>query len=828
MTTGTASAMTTFNRGWSFQKLRPEMKKDPESYEDELQSLYRDFNYSIEPFEQQIDFGFTSLSDDSTANKELGDRAFFLAQLSSSYPRHLCDFPDLLVYLLHRVATPVSLSPSLRSLRFKLTQSLILLLNRNVIHFTTLLALFMKLQALKDRNLKKLAYSHVVLSIKKHKNNHARNKILQNVVLHMLQSGEEALARRSLVVLCNLHRMNVWSDALVSNAICRACHHPTLRYLLTPTLKQAALSFLLSYQMIEEDDETDASGNEDEGCAQQTRVVLHREQVDKARHKGTTSSKKKKKAKLKREICSMKRQQRLSSEKTGSNHYSPLSDLHDADAFVDELYSYLHRDIIEEFNFLRAHSGVNMMTIIVIARTIGLHRLIKPKFYCFLGKYLMPHEKEITKLLAAAVEVFHVDVPDDDVKPLFLQIVNNFLHNSSSQPEAFAVGLNVVREICLRMPRLMNDDLLQELVLYKKENVKAISLAAHSLLKLFKEVNPSLLAKKHRGRSAANVKPKQYGEASDATDVPGADLLRQGKEYDDQDYDSIKVENDDAEDDDDGSEDAEGDASDEDAEDDAGDEDAEDDDDDVTSFNCLGDSAVNECCAEVESKVGDDDRITAGEEFREDDVDMEDEFSSLIESDGSHVQISGERKRKYADFDQQLDTADSDFRALKKLTVRKSEHMSEADDHFYSNEEFQQIKKLLVRFMLCKFSTNLLATECELRKCSGSKSTTLFPSSDQLSLKPVNPAKLEANIKRKMTKKEKLGSMMAGREDRDEYKSRAAVKQNKKGGSSNRQKDHKKIMPIAAKRGKIARTKQEKKRKQISSGKQFRGKKAWK
>uniref|UniRef100_A0A803LYJ1 Protein SDA1 n=1 Tax=Chenopodium quinoa TaxID=63459 RepID=A0A803LYJ1_CHEQI len=789
MTTGTASAMTTFNRGWSFQKLRPEMKKDPESYEDELQSLYRDFNYSIEPFEQQIDFGFTSLSDDSTANKELGDRAFFLAQLSSSYPRHLCDFPDLLVYLLHRVATPVSLSPSLRSLRFKLTQSLILLLNRNVVFIdkefeirntktkTTLLALFMKLQALKDRNLKKLAYSHVVLSIKKHKNNHARNKILQNVVLHMLQSGEEALARRSLVVLCNLHRMNVWSDALVSNAICRACHHPTLR--------QAALSFLLSYQMIEEDDETDASGNEDEGCAQQTRVVLHREQVDKARHKGTTSSKKKKKAKLKREICSMKRQQRLSSEKTGSNHYSPLSDLHDAD--------------------------VNMMTIIVIARTIGLHRLIKPKFYCFLGKYLMPHEKEITKLLAAAVEVFHVDVPDDDVKPLFLQIVNNFLHNSSSQPEAFAVGLNVVREICLRMPR----------------------------------VNPSLLAKKHRGRSAANVKPKQYGEASDATDVPGADLLRQGKEYDDQDYDSIKVENDDAEDDDDGSEDAEGDASDEDAEDDAGDEDAEDDDDDVTSFNCLGDSAVNECCAEVESKVGDDDRITAGEEFREDDVDMEDEFSSLIESDGSHVQISGERKRKYADFDQQLDTADSDFRALKKLTVRKSEHMSEADDHFYSNEEFQQIKKLL-------------ATECELRKCSGSKSTTLFPSSDQLSLKPVNPAKLEiniyycctisalfpwlnvaavlklnlswanANIKRKMTKKEKLGSMMAGREDRDEYKSRAAVKQNKKGGSSNRQKDHKKIMPIAAKRGKIARTKQEKKRKQISSGKQFRGKKAWK
>ncbi|XP_021758541.1 protein SDA1 homolog [Chenopodium quinoa] len=487
--------------------------------------------------------------------------------------------------------------------------------------------------------------------------------------------------------------MNVWSDELISNAICRACHHPTLR--------QAALSFLLSYQIIEDDDDdTDASTNEDEGCARQTQVVLNSEQVYKAHHKGTTSSKKKKKAKLKREIRSMKRQQRLSSEKTGSNHYSPLSDLHDADAFVDELYSYLHRD-----NRRVQLSEVNMMTIIVIARTIGLHRLIKPKFYCFLGKYMMPHVKEITKLLAAAVDVFHADVPDDDVKPLFLQIVNNFVHNSSSQPEAFAVGLNVVREICLRMPRLMNDDLLQELVLYEKEKVKAISLASHSLHKLFKEVNPSQLPKKYRGRFATNAKPKQFGEASVATDVPGADLLRLGKKYDDQDYDSIEVENDDdAEDDDDGGEDAEGDDSDEDAEDDAGDEDAEDDDD-VTSFKCLGVSAVNECCAEVESKVEGDDRITAGEEVQEDDVEMEGESSSLIESDVSHVQDSGDRKRKYADFDQQLDAAESDFRALKKLTVRKSEHLSEADDHFYSNKEFQKIKKLLVRFMFCTFST---------------------------------------------------------------------------------------------------------------------------
>lgn len=35
-------------------------------------------------------------------------------------------------------------------------------------------------------------------------------------------------------------------------------------------------------------------------------------------------------------------------------------------------------------------------------------------------------------------------------------------------------------------------------------------------------------------------------------------------------------------------------------------------------------------------------------------------------------------------------------------------------------------------------------------------------------------------------------------------------------------------MPIAAKRGKIARTREEKKRKKNVASKQFRGKKAWK
>lgn len=42
------------------------------------------------------------------------------------------------------------------------------------------------------------------------------------------------------------------------------------------------------------------------------------------------------------------------------------------------------------------------------------------------------------------------------------------------------------------------------------------------------------------------------------------------------------------------------------------------------------------------------------------------------------------------------------------------------------------------------------------------------------------------------------------------------------------QKERKKVMPIAAKRAKVAKSRQEKKKKQQRAGKQFRGRKAWK
>ncbi|KAF9677853.1 hypothetical protein SADUNF_Sadunf08G0150900 [Salix dunnii] len=746
----------------SLPSLQSKMKIDPEGYETELGLVYNQFKSALDLFQQQAALNFASSSGvcaDPTISKDLSDRASFLAHVTPFYPKQLAEFPAQLAEFLKSSARTL---PS--GLRCHVTQALILLINRDMVDISETLALFMELQTLGDRTLRNLAFTHVVHSIrkmnKKHKNE-AKNRALQNILFVMLQQDDEARAKRALITLCELHRRKVWFDDRTANSICMACFHSSSRIMI------AALSFLLDYEKIEDDDEddSDASSGEDDPNPRSAQVVISKEYIYKvcdstspllgrtgvdtlkeAHNQGTVSSKKKKKAKLQRAIRSMKRQQRLSSENNNSNYYSPFNHLKDAQGFAERLFSRL-QTCNERFE-------VKMMMLKVIARTVGLHRLILLNFYPFLQKYVQPHQRDITNLLAAAVQACHDMVPPDAVEPLFKQIVNQFVHDRS-RPEAIAVGLNVIREICLRIPLLMNEDLLQDLVLYKKSHEKAVSVAARSLITLFREVCPSLLIKKDRGRPIdPKARPKAYGEINIVSSVPGAELLEQ-LDYNDEDKENS------------------------------------DNVDDLASRGSDEDSENDEMVSA--SDEGDQSNARA-----------------IVKK----VNKSPSRKRKFSDFDGQLLAADTSLRALKKMTEEKlKKPPSDSTDGILSNEDFRRIKELTAK---------------KDAKIALTRQGFKVPSSDDLSAKRVDPAKLEAHVRAKLSKEERLAMVRAGREDRESYKSKIAVKQKKTGGESNRQKEHKKQMPLAAKRAKVERSRQEKKRKQNRSGKQFRGKKAWK
>ncbi|XP_078427513.1 ARM repeat superfamily protein [Wolffia australiana] len=769
----------------SLPSLQSKMKCDPEGYEAELNLLYRHFDSSLHLFRQQSEL---SASADPVVAKDLADMSMFLAHVAPCYPERLADFPGKLAELLSENGR--SLLPSLRS---HLTQALILLVNRKIVGLEETLKLFMELQTFGDRNLRKLAFSHVVQSVRrinqKHKDE-AKNRKLQSILFSMLQEEDEAKARRALVVLCDLHRRKVWFDDRTANAICTGCFHSSSKVLIS------TLSFLLGFEQVQEGDDSDGSSSEDDASTPQPIVTLRREDVYKANQKGTSASKKKKKAKLQRVIRSMKRQQKKASGTGDLGSYTPLTHLKDAQGFAEKLFSRLQK-CNERFE-------VRMMMLKIIARTVGLHRLILLNLYPFLMRYAQPHQRDVTSLLAAGLQACHDMVPPDAVEPLFRQVVNQFVHDRS-RPEAIAVGLNVVREMCIRIPLLMTEDLLQDLVLYKKSHEKAVSTAARSLITLFRELCPSFLVKKDRGRPTdPKAKPKEFGEVTVVSNVPGAELLENDEEFNSDDNSNPS-----------------------DVDKSAGEEASDSEEDDLESdLEGVDDGAsdaendiLSDGCDPLISDQGD------GTDDEDEDEDEDEDDDNDDEGDDTNALNSGKakgQKRKFTD----IDAVDQSLRSLKRLASSKaSVESSDLNDGILSNEDFSRIKELNEK----RQARLALTQQGLLRDGQDSKTSTFkIPSSESLSMKRVDPAKLEINIRRRMSKEERLAMVKAGREDRGKYQARAAVKQKKTGGLSNRQKEHKKAMPLAAKKAKVARSRDEKKKLQRRSGKQFRGKKAWK
>ncbi|KAL3697936.1 hypothetical protein R1sor_012012 [Riccia sorocarpa] len=782
--------------------LQARMKKDPSGYEEELLLQLRHFDACISILLLQAPVhtpGGSTPGGESGPAKEVADVAMFLAHMAPFYPQHLKQLPQKLLQVLS--SNYQTLQPHLRR---QLTQALILLRNRKKVELLEILPIFMDLQCVGDRILRKLAFLHIIHDVRrtnlKHKNEQF-NRTLQNQLFNYLKSDDEGKAKRALVVLAELHRRKVWNDDRTANAICSACLHKSSRIMI------ASLRFLLGYDQEKEDQDSDESGDEEEEPGKPV-VNVDRESIYKAYHKGTSSSKKKKQAKLQRVIRSLKKQQRTQSREMEQGSHAPLQHVVDPQEFAEKLYARL-RSCNEKFE-------VKLMMMQVISRTVGIHRLMLLNFYPFLQRYIEPHQRDVTLVLAAVVQACHDLVPPDAIEPVIRQLVNHFVHDRA-RPEVIAVGLNVVREICIRVPLVMTPELLQDLALYKKNREKAVAAAARSVIAVYRELMPSMLTKKDRGRNAdLTAKPKAYGEVAVATGVPGAELL--------------------LEDSDDENSDGEG------------PEDEEKEEEDGS-----GDELSSDMDGEEEEEEGEDEGSEDEEEGDEDEEEEEEEGEAEDGEEGNEQTPVRAKKKRKIELEETPDTpctpatpgtpctpgtpastgtpvtpsTAQSLRNLKKLAAAQStdplEIKSRDGDGILSNEDFQRI-----RSMKAKRDAKEALSQHGLTKGGKKRTETPFKIRDpeDLSSRRFNPAVLEANVKRRAEKEERVALVKAGREDRVPYSSRTATKQKKTGGMSNKQKEKRKALPLAAVRSKVARNAEMKRMK--SRGKNFRGRKAWK
>jgi protein SDA1 len=109
------------------------------------------------------------------------------------------------------------------------------------------------------------------------------------------------------------------------------------------------------------------------------------------------------------------------------------------------------------------------------------------------------------------------------------KLAQEFVHPGVGA-EVIAAGINAIREVCRRQPWCMEEDLLSDLVEYKKSKDKGVATAAGGLLQLFREVNPGMLRRRDRGKTASmgliDGQVAAYGYSKDAADgIEGLELL---------------------------------------------------------------------------------------------------------------------------------------------------------------------------------------------------------------------------------------------------------------------------------------------------------------
>ncbi|XP_006458331.1 hypothetical protein AGABI2DRAFT_199902 [Agaricus bisporus var. bisporus H97] len=496
------------------------IKRDPLAYKEEFLQQWTHYNsvreiFKISPDEQAQNF------------REL---VSFISQVATCYPKETKDFPSHISSLL--LDNYGSLSAEMRKV---LVQNLVMLRNKDVISSIQLLqTLFPLLPRTTSSTLRSSIRKTILTDIRTanlRARNHKLNKAVQSMLFSMVErgangevigdkgkfkatnathdakpfDGEEALW--AIILTKELWKKSIWNDAKTVSIMALGCLHPVTK------VQSGSLHFFLS----SEEDEEDGSDEEEEI---DVRALHHRREINKK----TKSADKKLRQKLK---TAKKKHAHDKKRLTGdAPNFPALNLLYDPQTFAEKLYDVLNN---HDKRFSLDHKILIMH---LLARVMGVHKLCVLGFYTYIVKYLTYKQLRVPAILVALAQSVHELTPPDVLIPVIRKIAQEFIHPGVAG-EVISAGLNSVREVCRRQPWAMEEDLLGDLVEYRKSRDKAVTAAARGLLRLYREVNPTMLKRRERGKDASmglasGVQPLPFGHSAEAVaSIEGLDLLEE-------------------------------------------------------------------------------------------------------------------------------------------------------------------------------------------------------------------------------------------------------------------------------------------------------------
>ncbi|XP_026488272.2 protein SDA1 homolog [Vanessa tameamea] len=467
------------------------IKRDPDSYKDEFRQQLAHFETTLEIFNLNP----------TQYNKKLDEQAMFLAQVTQCYQAEMKTFPQKIVDILKTHNTVMH-----SDMRLALCKCLILIRNKNFISAFDLLELFFSLIKCQDKHLREYLKTHIITDIKnmnmKHKDMKL-NSTLQNFIFSMLRESNTKMAKLAIDILIELYHKNIWNDHKTVNIIADVgCFTKVTKVMV------ASLKFFLS----REEEEKPESDSDDEVDPRDTMIA------------NKFNKKTRKRDKMVDKVKKIAKKIKKRKEKAPIFNFSALHLINNPQGFAEKLFKQIESSN-ERFE-------VKLMTLDVISRLIGLHNLFLFNYYPFIARLLMPHQREVTRILQFAAQSAHELVPPEVIEPIMKAIANNFITERNST-DVMAVGLNAVREICARCPLAIGEDLLRDLVQYKTYKEKSVMMAARSLIQLYRQSMPSLLHKRDRGRpseASIELKTKKYGELEIKDYIPGSEVLLEKEE----------------------------------------------------------------------------------------------------------------------------------------------------------------------------------------------------------------------------------------------------------------------------------------------------------
>ncbi|TKR70367.1 hypothetical protein L596_022404 [Steinernema carpocapsae] len=660
----------------------------------------------------------------------------FLASVGFHYAAEAKQFAETMMDLLRQQGTGLD-----SSIRMAFCKALIALRSRNIVDTVALFELFFELIRCEDKHLRKFVFDSMVgILHKMHKvagGNAAKCRgKTKNYIFGRLKDSRGVVARTAQLILVDAFRRGYWRDNVTANALADLCFHKIVKIQVT------SLKFFLGSQKDEQGLDDDSDSDEETGGKQDPKSA--KDLISAFRHSKKTKKKTKEFESAKKALHKEKKKKKDTNAKLCN--LAAIQLLYDAQQFIDRLYGMLEGKKNEKFE-------VRILQMALCARIIGIHKLQTLGFYSYLHRYLQPKQREVTRILLYAAQACHEFVPPDIVEQIVRVIAQNFVSDRNS-PEAMTVGLNAIREIYANCPFAASEDMVTDLTEYKTYKNKNVSMAARGLITFFRAVNPKLLHRKDRGRptgapSLVEKSHLEYGADNATAYVPGAECLSE-TEPDPADEEEGELDS---------------------------------DDDGWVDMPDSGDDSQEGIEVEDSDDEDDDDEEVDDEEFEDDegedadDEEEEEELGSEIELEGSGDEEEVEEaapKEKKKNKGQLKAERRVEKEKEKKEAVEKAKQISEI--RILTDSDFKKIQAHKIRQQVSGEKRGVKRTNDDI-KLDDELMDKIAKRDTGDGLPRLND--IEHFHKRKrMTKEDRLATVMEGREGREDFNKPKAKAQN--------------------------------------------------